>query len=157
MIYVQIKDLEQLKSAAADPLECFIKLSGSLRSSKQINYDAVRDLWDVYNEIDDSSQEDLSFGDLKHDTHIVEALEKGALWATAWNLRDLLQITGMSGASMLLHENGETLQTPIPDDKKAVYSEPLNSFDPDDDNYWETPSASGHLYLGPGWNHVGEQ
>ena len=62
MIYVQIKDLEQLKSAAADPLECFITLSGSLHSWKQINYDAVRDLWDVYNEIDDSNQEDLSFG-----------------------------------------------------------------------------------------------
>lgn len=76
-----INNLEELKSKASKKrLECFISLNGSLRSSKAIDYDKDTETFDIYNEIDDTWQEDLSEQQLKSDTNIVEAIYKKALY-----------------------------------------------------------------------------
>lgn len=80
MGYQSIKDLEQLRELAnnSEGVEVFIALQGGLRSSKTIYYSDK--LWTVYNHIDDSEDEGLKDGQLKTETNIVDALEKGALY-----------------------------------------------------------------------------
>jgi len=61
--------------------EFFILLSGGLtRSAKQIHYDNTSNKYDVYNEIDDTWQENLSESQLCTDTIIPEAIKKSALY-----------------------------------------------------------------------------
>lgn len=67
-----------LELAAEKEVECFIVLNGGLRSSKRITYEDQ--LWNVYNEIDDTEQEGLTDLQLKQDTNIVEAIEQNALY-----------------------------------------------------------------------------
>jgi hypothetical protein len=78
----RIKDLNELKELAANDggVEVFILLTGRLRSSKRLWYHEHDDTWDVYNEIDDSSQDGLSTKDLDKDTMVIEALNGGALY-----------------------------------------------------------------------------
>lgn len=74
----KIKDLKELKKLCRkDGGEEFFISLGIARSSKHINYDG--NFWYVYNEIDDSEQT-LTTRELKRDTNIIEALEKGALY-----------------------------------------------------------------------------
>jgi hypothetical protein len=76
----RIEDLEELKNiATAQPTEVFIQLNFGLRSSKNIEYDADADSWLIYNYIDDTEQM-LTSKQLKEDTNIIEALDKGALY-----------------------------------------------------------------------------
>lgn len=78
----KIKDLKELKELALTDsgVEVFIVLNGGLRSSKRLWYHEHDDTWDVYHEIDDSSQDGLSTKDLDKDTMIIEALNGGALY-----------------------------------------------------------------------------
>ena len=60
--------------------EFYILLNGGLRSSKRITYYPDTNTYDVHNEIDDSYQEDLTEEQLIDETHIVLAIERGALY-----------------------------------------------------------------------------
>jgi hypothetical protein len=60
--------------------EFYILLNGGFRSSKRIIYYPDTNTFDVHNEIDDSYQEDLTEEELKSETHIVVAIENGALF-----------------------------------------------------------------------------
>ena len=63
-------------------LECFIVLAGGLmKSSKQIWYYPEEDRYDVHNDIDDTDQDNLTLTQLTQKTNIIEALDKGALYA----------------------------------------------------------------------------
>lgn len=82
---MQVKNLEHLKklanSESGEMQDFFISLAGGLaRSSKRISYDPLNDTFDIYNEIDDSVQDDLSPEQLASQTNIVEALELGSLF-----------------------------------------------------------------------------
>ena len=80
----KITSLEELKKEAAyddkSVAEFFILLNGGLRSSKRITYFPDSDTYDVLNEIDDSYQEDLKEEQLRNETHILYAIENGALY-----------------------------------------------------------------------------
>lgn len=81
----QIESLEQLKQDAAynedkPTAEFFITLKGGARSSKRIIYFPDTNRFDVFNEIDDSWQEDLTDTQLQTDTHILLAIERGAFF-----------------------------------------------------------------------------
>lgn len=85
MAYHKIKSVEEMKKLADTKnnemgLECFICLAGAFRSSKRIQYMADENLFYVNNEIDDSWQEELTLDQLKTETMIIEAVEKGALY-----------------------------------------------------------------------------
>lgn len=79
-----IASLEELKLDATSRdgtfKDYFIQLNYGLRSSKRILYHPDNFTFDVYNEIDDSYQEDLTEQQLAEETHIVEAIELGALY-----------------------------------------------------------------------------
>ena len=77
----RIETLEELKTLASqdDIIDCFIKFDGGLRSSKQLEYDADRDEWYVFNEIDGEEQY-LNTKELEDETNIIEALNKGSLY-----------------------------------------------------------------------------
>ena len=76
----KIEDLEELKNICSrESIDCFIQLNYGLRSSKNISYDRDADTWYIFNEIDDTEQT-VSTKDLKEQTNIIEALDKGALY-----------------------------------------------------------------------------
>ena len=85
--YIKIENLEQLKELASkDPefgVECFVAL-GVARSSKRISitpgHPGEPDLWHVYNEIDDTWQEELTEYQLKSQTNLITAIESGRLY-----------------------------------------------------------------------------
>ena len=81
----RINSLTELKkfAQAEEGVECFIALNGGFRSSKRIWYNPKTNLFDVFNEIDDSDQEDLHSSQLWNESNIGEALDKGALWRYA--------------------------------------------------------------------------
>jgi hypothetical protein len=92
----QVRDLDDLK-ALADPekggADVFITLNFDFRSSKNVRYypdgyssaKAWRNRkWEVHNEIDDTWQI-LSEKRLWTDSHIGEALDKGALYVWLWS------------------------------------------------------------------------
>jgi hypothetical protein len=60
--------------------EFFILLNFNLRSSKRIVYYPDTNTFDVHNEIDDSYEEDLTEEQLKNETHIGLAIERGAFF-----------------------------------------------------------------------------
>jgi hypothetical protein len=60
--------------------EFFILLNFNHRSSKRIAYYPDTNTFDVHNEIDDSYEEDLTEDQLKNETHIVLAIERGAFF-----------------------------------------------------------------------------
>lgn len=60
--------------------EFLIALNGGFRSSKRIVYFPESDTFDVLNEMDDSYEEGLTEEQLRNETHIVMAIEKGALY-----------------------------------------------------------------------------
>ncbi len=81
----RIDSLEQLKQEAAydegkDTAAFFILLKGGARSSKRITYFPDTNTFDVFNEIDDSWEEDLTETQLQSDTHIVLAIDRGAFY-----------------------------------------------------------------------------
>ncbi len=79
-----ITSIEELKKEAAysetHVSEFFIQLNFKLRSSKRITYYPDTQTWDILNEIDDSYEEDLTEEQLRTETHIVIAIESGALF-----------------------------------------------------------------------------
>ena len=87
-----IKDVEDLKRRATrDPntedwMECFIQL-GVGRSSKRVIYYPDSDTFDVHHEIDDTYSEDVTLDYLEKNTHIIEALEKNALYEYEFSVR----------------------------------------------------------------------
>jgi hypothetical protein len=81
----QIKTLEALKKAAknkkGDLTDFYMLVAGGLaRSSKRIIYHPSTKTFDVFNEIDDSFQENLTAKDLKEQTFIVDAIEAGTFY-----------------------------------------------------------------------------
>ena len=81
----QIQSIDELKQLAEYDerkawAECFISLNGSMRISKRIVYYPYTKTFDVYNEIDDSYQENITEEQLKTKTMIVEAIQNGALF-----------------------------------------------------------------------------
>ena len=58
----------------------FIMLNFGLRSSKRILYDSDARLFCVHIKIDDSYQDNLTEEDLRNETHIILAIESGALY-----------------------------------------------------------------------------
>jgi hypothetical protein len=80
----QINSLEELKNEATVEdggyADFFIILNGGARSSKQISYNPHTNRFDVINEIDFSYQDNLSEKQLANKTHIVVALDRGALY-----------------------------------------------------------------------------
>ena len=78
--FKKIESLEHLKKLASDnPIETFIMLNFGLRSSKNIEYQTEKDMWCVYNYIDDTEQY-LKTEELAEETNIIEAIEKKALY-----------------------------------------------------------------------------
>jgi hypothetical protein len=79
-----ITSLDELKkeSSSIDGFfsDFFIQLNFGAKSSKRILFNPDNSTFDVHNEIDDSYQEDLTEQQLCEETHIVEAIEKGALY-----------------------------------------------------------------------------
>ena len=79
-----LADLQERANFNLNPngLECFILLVGGLiKSSKQIWYYPEEDRYDVHNDIDDTDQDNLTLTQLTQKTNIIEALDKGALYA----------------------------------------------------------------------------
>ena len=79
-----LADLQERANINLNPngLECFILLGGGLiKSSKQIWYYPEEDRYDVHNDIDDTDQDNLTLTQLTQKTNIIEALDKGALYA----------------------------------------------------------------------------
>ena len=60
--------------------EFFILLNFNLRNSKRIVYYPDTNAFDVHNEIDDSYEEDLTEDQLRNETHIILAIERGAFF-----------------------------------------------------------------------------
>lgn len=82
---IQVKDLNHLKELATnangDMQDFFISLAGGLaRSSKRIIYDPANNTFDIFNEIDDSFEDDLTPEQLGTRTNILGALEGGTLF-----------------------------------------------------------------------------
>lgn len=82
---IRIKSIEELKKVANfdDPnhhAEFYIMLNGYARSSKRVFYYPSTNTFDIYNAIDDSFQDDLTEEQLRDETMIVEAIEKGAFY-----------------------------------------------------------------------------
>jgi len=80
-----IKSIEELKKVANfdDRNSCtefYIRLNGYARSSKRIFYYPSTNTFDIYNAIDDLFQDDLTEEQLRNETMIVEAIEKGAFY-----------------------------------------------------------------------------
>ena len=80
----KIKSLKELKLKSSNRLgefvEFFILLNGILRSSKSIRYNPKSKTFDIINEIDWTNQFDLTEEQLKSQTLIFEAIEKGAFF-----------------------------------------------------------------------------
>lgn len=77
----KIESLDELKQICSKGYtEVFILLNFGLRSSKEIEYDTETDTWRVFNYIDDSELIGLTYDELKTDTNIPLALERGALF-----------------------------------------------------------------------------
>ena len=60
--------------------EFFIALNFGCRSSKGIVYYPDTNTFDIHNEIDGSYEEDLTEEQLRNETHIVLAIERGAFF-----------------------------------------------------------------------------
>ena len=79
-----INSIKQLKKEAKSKdgafTDFFVLLNYGLKSSKKISYNPATKTFDVHNEIDDSYQEDLTEDQLKEHTHIIDAIEKRALF-----------------------------------------------------------------------------
>lgn len=78
----QIKSIAELKREASKQsgLDGFILLAGGLmRSSKQIYYDTVSKVFEIWNDIDGTTLT-VSEAELKTETNIIEALKKGCLY-----------------------------------------------------------------------------
>jgi hypothetical protein len=81
----QVTSLEHLKELAkserGEMQDFFISLAGGIaRSSKRIYYDPDANTFDVFHEIDDTWEDDLTEEQLASHTNIVSAIEVGALY-----------------------------------------------------------------------------
>jgi len=80
----KITSLEELKKEArntnGDYSEFFIALNFGVRSSKRVLFDSECNTFSIVNEIDDSYQDDLTEEELRNETNIVDAIEKGAFY-----------------------------------------------------------------------------
>ena len=82
---IKVESLEHLKTLTnEDGHDFFLCLNGGFRSSKRVWYYESDNSFMVFNEIDDSYQEDLTEEQLATDTNIVEGIEKGAFYAYAY-------------------------------------------------------------------------
>lgn len=78
----KVESIEHLKTLTdQDGQDFFLCLNGGFRSSKRIWYYDADNSFVVYNEIDDSYQEDLTEEQLATETNIVDGIEKGAFYA----------------------------------------------------------------------------
>lgn len=80
---IQIGDLDHLKSICSkNSIECYLRLGSCFRSSKLVLF--MDPGWWVLHEIDDS---EVEYENDEHlmDTHIGEAIEKGAMYAYVYN------------------------------------------------------------------------
>ncbi len=79
---IQIKTVDKLKDLSKNGIECFILLSGGLRSSKYIRYDKDKKSFYVFNYIDGTDQllTQKQLLDRQY-CNISEAMEKGSLIA----------------------------------------------------------------------------
>lgn len=76
----KINSIEELKQLASNKtVEGFILLNYNLKSSKSISYDVEKKLFHVFNYIDDT-ENDLTEEELKTESNIAEAIEKGAFF-----------------------------------------------------------------------------
>jgi len=80
----KITSIDDLKKEASKPngdySDFFIALNFGARSSKRIYFDTESNTFNVINEIDYSYQDDLTEEQLRNETNIIEAIEKGALY-----------------------------------------------------------------------------
>ena len=79
----KVTSIEHLKTLCNinGKAEFYIYLAGGLcRSSKEIHYDAKTNKFDIYNDIDESWQEDVDEKSLYEKTMIPEAIDKGFLY-----------------------------------------------------------------------------
>ena len=80
----KITSIDELKKEASNPngdySDFFIALNFGARSSKRISFDKESNTFSVINEIDYSYQDDLTEEQLRKETHIVYAIENGALY-----------------------------------------------------------------------------
>lgn len=83
MSYTKIDNVNQLRHLAKREVECFIQLNFGLRSYKTITWCDDTKEWQVYNSIDDSEQVFTDDKQLWSESHIGEAIDKGALWMEA--------------------------------------------------------------------------
>lgn len=88
-IVESIKHFKKLSSINGFAEFHIILAGGLCRSSKRICYNIVSSTYDVYNEIDDSWQDDLTEKELYRKTLIPEAIENGALIYTGFQLNGI--------------------------------------------------------------------
>ena len=81
----QIKTLDALKTAATNKKgemsDFFMLVAGGIaRSSKRIIFPPSTQTFDIFNEIDDSFQENLTEKELKEQTFIADSIEAGGFF-----------------------------------------------------------------------------
>jgi hypothetical protein len=80
----KVNSIEHLKTEAlshnGEYSDFYINLNFGVRSSKRILYEADSNTFCIHNEIDDSYQDNLTEDELRNETHIVIAIEQGALF-----------------------------------------------------------------------------
>jgi hypothetical protein len=79
MAYTKVESIDHLIELCGDDRVDFFIHGGAFRSSKGIMYFPDSEEFDIHNEIDDSWQE-VKKENLDRDTHIVEAINKGAFY-----------------------------------------------------------------------------
>lgn len=81
MSYTKINSIEHLKELSiGEELECFMSLAGgAVRSSKRIQWDVEDKVFQIENEIDDTSQV-LTEKELHTESNIGMAIERGAFY-----------------------------------------------------------------------------
>ena len=78
--YKLIKSVKHLKKECKNnPCDFFIHF-GVAKSSKRIEYNSEYKTFDVYNDIDETWQEDLTDKELETETNIVEAINNNRLF-----------------------------------------------------------------------------
>ena len=85
MEYKLIQTIKELKEACLSEPDDYVHFrmllgDGYFFSSKRILYTPLGNTFSIINEIDDSYQDDLTEEELKTETMIIEAIEKGALY-----------------------------------------------------------------------------
>ena len=79
--FIKVTSIDHLKelSSREEGEEFFISM-GICRSSKRVWYDEYTKLFTIYNEIDDTEEEEVTEQYVKKNTNIVDAIERGAFY-----------------------------------------------------------------------------